>query len=84
MARLVDAEELEEVIAFARAAALRFAQDNLRISTYTTGDIEAGCWFALRWGLHDRAVMVFKLDEYVEPLIFGDLIPITTKKVPNP
>lgn len=59
-------------------------RDSLGISTIRTysehdGSITnpplAGDWFAMRWGLHDRAVMVFRISDEHAPIVYGDAIP---------
>ena len=72
--RLVNVEEEQAQIAFALHAAEAFGA-NPRMHSFTGGDIAPGVLLALRWGLHDRAVLVLKLDESHVPTIYGDLVP---------
>ena len=71
MTTTVRMRELEEEIAFIKAAADRF-EKNPVLATFTTGAIQPGCLFAVRWGLTDRAILVFRLDENTEPHIYMD------------
>lgn len=72
--KLVDINTQRAEQAFAEKAATAFA-GNPKMVSYTDGDIVPGCLFALRWGLHERAVAVLKLDDYHQPTIYGDLVP---------
>ena len=71
--RMVYMSEDDRVKIFAKEAAKHFAS-NEEHYTYTGGDIEAGCLFALRWGLGDDCVVVFRLDEDFEPTNYQQLI----------
>lgn len=63
-------DELERQ-AFADQAAKNFAEH----PEYATfGDVEPDTWFAVRWGMHKRAVLVFKISD-TQPVVYGDLIP---------
>lgn len=55
-------EERRERDAFAERAAKHF-KDSPHHTTYTDGDIEADALFALRWGLGEDCVVVFKIGE---------------------
>ncbi len=65
--------ELVEIIDFVNSAKEHFEKDN-NMRTFTINAVDAGCLFAVRWGLGDDCVLVFKLDENFEPLIFGQAI----------
>lgn len=69
----VTLSEEEEKQAFVKKAADYFAKNKDKWS-YTAGDIVAGCYFALRWGMDDNSVLLFKLDENLEPVIYGQAI----------
>lgn len=71
--RVVFADQERDVIAFAERAALFFEEDP-KHWTFTDDDVAGGELFAVRWGMHDRAVLVFRLDDGFEPRIFGDLV----------
>ncbi len=60
-------------IEFAKRAAERFA-GNPNLTTYTDGAITTGCLFALRFGMGDDCVLVFRLDEDFEPTNYTQLI----------
>lgn len=65
----------EEVInqEFAKRAAEHFSSNPAHRS-YTDGDIEKGCLFALKFGLGNDCVVVFKLDDEFEPINYQNLI----------
>lgn len=69
----VTLSEEEEKQAFVKKAAAYFAKNKNHWS-YTEGNIVAGCYFALRWGLDDNSVLLFKLDENLEPVIYSQAI----------
>jgi hypothetical protein len=73
--KVVYPHEEREAIAFAERAAEWFA-GGVKRRTYTDDrGIQGGCLFAVRWGVADQAVLVFKLDEYFEPRIYGNMVP---------
>lgn len=65
--------EEEEKQAFVKEAAAYFAKNEKKWS-YAAGNIVAGCYFALRWGMDDNSVLLFKLDENLEPVIYGQAV----------
>ena len=67
----IDAETKQEN--FARKAAKHFAE-NPKHYTFTDGDIECGCFFAIRFGLCDDCVVVLKIDDNHEPVNYQQLI----------
>lgn len=77
--RVVYLADLHEEQAFAERAAKAFL-DEPKMYSFTDGDIKPGVYLAIRWGLHDRAVLVLKLAEDHTPLIYGDLIPMVAAK----
>ena len=58
-------EEVEDQIKFGREAAAAFAKDP-KMYSFSRVDLAAahsrGDYIALRWGLHERAVLILKLD----------------------
>jgi hypothetical protein len=70
--KLTTLEKEKEINAFAIEASSYFGK-NKKKWTYTSGEVEEACFFATRWGSGD-CVMVFKLDEYFEPVIFQQSI----------
>lgn len=58
---------------FAKRAADFFAKD-IKHTTFTDKDIEADCLFAVRWGGGNDCVLVFKLDECFEPIVYQNEI----------
>ena len=67
-----EAGELEK-LAFAKKAAAHFASHGNH-TTYTDGDVLPGCLFAVRWGLGEDCVLVFKLDECAEIVNYQQII----------
>lgn len=57
---------------FAEKAARHF-KANPQHWSFSSGDITAGEWIALRWGLGDDCVLVFKVGDE-EPIIYGGLV----------
>ena len=77
--KVVYVHEERAVIDFAERAANFFAESPIHM-TYSEGsplegDAIQGQLFAVRWGIADQAVLVFKVDEYFEPRIYGDMVP---------
>lgn len=70
---MVHVESELETIEFAKKAGAHFAS-NPQHWTYTDGDIVAGCLFAMRYGLGNDCVVVFRLDEGFIPVNFQQLI----------
>ena len=61
------------MIEFAKKAAEAFSKEK-DFTTFTlNGKIEGGELFAVRWGLGDDCVLVFRLD-FNEPIIFKQFI----------
>jgi hypothetical protein len=56
---------------FAEDAAAAFKKDP-NMATY--GDVTAGSFLALRWGMGNDCVLVVKLDENDEPVNFQQLV----------
>ena len=71
--KMVYMEDNDEVRDFAKVAARVFAKNDKHL-TFTDGDIEAGCLFAMRSGFGDKGVIVFRLDEDFEPVNYQQLI----------
>jgi hypothetical protein len=66
---------------FAERAAHHFAE-NPRHWSYSESmqDVQPGELLALRWGLHNRAVLVLKVADEV-PVIYMDLVPMTATEL---
>jgi hypothetical protein len=69
---------LEETSArneFALRAARAFSK-NPNLSTYTDKEIEAGCYFAIRWGFSEDCVVVIKVSDDIddEPVNYINII----------
>lgn len=69
--KVVYTSELDEQREFVDKAAKAFSMDP-KWRTY--GDIEPGSYFAVRWGGGNDCVLLLRLDEYFEPIIFGQVI----------
>lgn len=69
---VVYADQYRAVADFAEAAAKRFAEDS-GLTSFSDPEIMAN-GLALRWGMHNRAVLVVCLDDDFQPLIFGDIV----------
>ena len=61
---------LEEVD-FAKKAAEHFEQHPKH---WSFGDLKEGTFLALKWGLGNDAVLVLKLDDIAEPVVYGNMI----------
>jgi hypothetical protein len=70
---MTTAQEEIESLDFAKRAANRFAKDK-KLTTYTDSEISQGCLFAMRWGLCDDCVVVFRLDDSFTPINYQQLI----------
>ena len=77
--RSIDVELDKEVINFVEKAAIKFIE-NPKWRSYTDGEIKSGCFFALRYGLDNNGVVVFKLDEDFEPLNYVGIIDYMEEK----
>lgn len=62
-----------EVNEFAKHAQAKFMSNQLLYS-FTDGDVAPGVLFAIRWGLSDRCILVFRLDENFYPVNFQDCL----------
>lgn len=71
--RMVYLSNEQEVQEFAKRAAKHFSKNKNHWS-YTNDEIKAGCLFAMRFGLTDDCVVVFKLDENFDPVNYCQLI----------
>jgi hypothetical protein len=65
----MDLEELKDLVDFIERATKNF---NENPTHHTYGDIEPNSWFAVRWGLSDRAILVLKLHDEYTPFVVGD------------
>lgn len=71
--KMVYMDEDDEIRDFAKRAAKSFAENDKYV-TFTDSAIEAGCLFAMRFGLGEDCVVVFRLDEDFEPVNYQQLI----------
>ena len=69
--KIINLEEQERRTQFALEAAEYFSKNPLKRS-YTEGEIEQDCLFALKWGKNDDCVMVFTVAD--EPEIYEQVI----------
>ncbi len=58
---------------FALRAAAAFAKSK-DVVTYSDGDLVAGAYLALRWGILDRGVLVLRISKDEEPTRYDDLV----------
>lgn len=70
---MVTLQELEEQQSFVKKAAKYFLE-NPKKSTFTESEIVPGCYFALRWGMDDDCVLLFRLDEDLVPTVYQQAI----------
>ena len=89
MAKVVQMYELERLLAFVKLAADLAAKRPKAYSFSGTGEEtpetfggepKPGDFLALRWGIHERALLIIKLDEDFQPVIFGDAISVPTEE----
>lgn len=66
-------KEEKERAEFALRAAANFSK-HPEHSVYTDGEITEGCQVGLRWGLGNDCVLVLKLSDYVEPVIYEQVV----------
>ncbi len=66
-------DDEKNIIEFAEVAR-DFFKKNTRCNSYTAGEIKAGCLFAMRFGLVDDCVLLFKLDDNFQPINFQNCI----------
>lgn len=72
MLRIVTSiEDAQALVDFGKRAAEHFIEHPEHSSF---GDLEPETYLALRWGLHDRAILVLKLDPDFHPFVYGDCI----------
>lgn len=69
--RVIDLTEQAERTDFATKAAVYFAK-NPNKTSYTTGAIETDALFAIRWGLGQDCVLVFRIQD--EPELYENII----------
>lgn len=67
--RVVYPEDVQKELDFAEAARKCFDEDP-QATTYAN-EIAPGEFFAVRWGSHDKAVLVLHISEDHEPVIYG-------------
>lgn len=74
--RVTSLEEQEELTTFVKKAAETFAE---RPDMASFGDLKPGTLLGLRWGIHDRAILVVRLSADHDPIVFGDVVPMKVK-----
>jgi hypothetical protein len=65
--------EEEEIKKFVQLAAIAFGE-NPQYATFTDGEIEPGKMFAVRWGLGEDCILIFKIDEDFQPRNYANVI----------
>jgi hypothetical protein len=73
MSRMTTFSEENELTEFAKKAANNF-EENPDHATYSVKYPAPGELLAIRWGMGNDCVLVLKLDEYFEPVIFQQAI----------
>lgn len=74
MSRLTSIEQEKELISFVEKAALCFLKSD-KFSTYTeSGNILPGDLMAVRWGLGNDCIMVFRISDDFEPRVYQQVI----------
>ena len=71
--RMIRMEEEIKIREFALNAARDFNK-NKEHRTYTNAEIKQGCLFAMRFGLDDDCIIIFKLDEDFEPINYQQIL----------
>lgn len=72
--RMYSPSEEEERLLFAQEAAKCF-ESRPEVRTFTnSGNIDQGELFAVRWGMDADCVVVFKVDEYIEPINYQNIV----------
>ncbi len=76
--KVTSIEDRTEEVEFVKKAAARFAEDP-RMKSFgelnSFGELTPGSLLALRWGLHDRSVLVLHISESQDPVVYGDAVP---------
>lgn len=70
--KVTSIEDRTEEVEFVKKAAARFAEDP---RMHSFGELTPGSLLALRWGLHDRAVLVLRISEAHDLVVYGDAVP---------
>jgi hypothetical protein len=68
---MVHASEVLDEVQFAQRAAKRFAEND---QLQSFGNIEPGAFFALRYGLGEDCVVVFRIDSDHTPVNYQQLV----------
>lgn len=71
--KIVYMSDDDEVRYFAKKAAMFFAKHE-DYCTFTRGGIEAGELFAVKFGIDNDCVVVFRIDKNFEPINYQQLI----------
>ncbi len=71
--------EEKEVQEFVLKAAKKFGEKS-EYCSFSYEQIKPGCLLALRWGLTDTSVLVLKVDESFEPVVYQSIIKKGNKK----
>ena len=61
---MINFEMLEEEVEFVKKAT-KYFEENPKGRTYTKGDIEGDILFAVRWGIGDDCILVFRESDNV-------------------
>lgn len=71
--RMVQMEEERKLHEFVQKAAKSFSE-NPKFYTFTEDKIDRGVFFAIRYGLGDDCIVVFKISDEMEPVNFQNII----------
>jgi len=73
MSRMTHLEEEEKLLFFITKAKEAF-EKNPAYATFTEKCLVPGCLFAMRWGMGNDCILVFKVSEDFEPINFQGAI----------
>lgn len=72
--RHYNAEQEKEMLAFATEAAEVFSKNTECVTFTRNGAVSTGELFAVRWGLCDDCVLVFRVDPGTEPTLYPGMV----------
>ena len=78
--KMTSFKDLDDKVSFATAAKDHFRHNPKSITFSKHGQPEPGEFYAVRFGLDNDCVVIFKIDEYEEILNFQNCIPRETNQ----
>jgi len=69
----IHSDEYFELQNFIKEAKQNF-EVNPKNNSFSSSEIKAGCYLAMRWGLGADSMLVFKLSDDLEPFVIGNII----------